>query len=437
MNMLRTHWLRSGVLGGMIATNLFAFGNFARAGSDTGPMAPMREHRLELELQSSQYEQLLNALPNEELRDADAVALKPVLDLGKRNLDLLIAVNNARVESDRISLTSKESAQGYPIDQPRIYNVAIILKEHQELVAQVPSPLLSVLNGTGQLGPSLPVTDADYISWGRLIDRSYQSAMRWLTLKPYRPQYIAQRKNDIRGYSTLSHEAELASKLSSWGAQDAATRARLREALVGLCGNSNSLKDCARDLDRLIATHGKIEAFYQRYLKASRKLYDSYFALRWPRHDLVWNAGEPGVLHAPFVDPRDARVASYLKFNIEDEWKWSGWRLSLDFQPQDSGSTAHLIFEPGTTPHVIVAENAIVMDANQPITEYDSQWAIRHEYGHILGFPDCYVEFYDTDNATMVSYQLDITNLMCSRRGVLQQTHFDEMKKHYYLETSL
>ena len=57
---------------------------------------------------------------------------------------------------------------------------------------------------------------------------------------------------------------------------------------------------------------------------------------------------------------------------------------------------------------------------------------IRHEYGHVLGFPDCYLEFYDTNLNQMVQYQLDITNLMCSRRVHLQQSHYDEMKRVYF-----
>ena len=54
-------------------------------------------------------------------------------------------------------------------------------------------------------------------------------------------------------------------------------------------------------------------------------------------------------------------------------------------------------------------------------TQMNVQWTIRHEFGHVLGFPNCYLEFYDNDTATMVSYQLDVTNLMCSRRPDIGQ----------------
>jgi hypothetical protein len=154
----------------------------------------------------------------------------------------------------------------------------------------------------------------------------------------------------------------------------------------------------------------------------------------WQRGDVVWSSSNPTELHIPFLDPGnsgDASLASYVKDNIEDEWRWQGWNLHLDLV-KGTNQTAHIELQPGVTPHVVVAENAIVMDANQPRTEYDARWAIRHEFGHILGFVDCYVEFYDEERAVMVSYQIDTTNLMCSRRGALKQTHFDELKRVYF-----
>ena len=95
---------------------------------------------------------------------------------------------------------------------------------------------------------------------------------------------------------------------------------------------------------------------------------------------------------------------------------------------------AKLEFEPGTTPHVNGAGDTITMDANQALNEYDSTWTIRHEFGHVLGFPDCYVEFYDEEAGLMINYQIDTSNLMCSRRGHLQDKHFQQLKKHYFKE---
>ena len=93
----------------------------------------------------------------------------------------------------------------------------------------------------------------------------------------------------------------------------------------------------------------------------------------------------------------------------------------------------HVVFQAGATPHVNgIAGSEITMDGNRNMAEYSSRWTIRHEYGHVLGFPDCYVEFFDVGAGVMVNYQLDITNLMCSRKGKLQERHYLELRNAYF-----
>jgi hypothetical protein len=71
------------------------------------------------------------------------------------------------------------------------------------------------------------------------------------------------------------------------------------------------------------------------------------------------------------------------------------------------------------------------MDANSSLDEFDSQWTLRHEFGHVLGLPDCYHEFYDTKIEAYVNYQIDVTDLMCSRSGNMNERIFKELKRTY------
>ena len=169
-----------------------------------------------------------------------------------------------------------------------------------------------------------------------------------------------------------------------------------------------------------------------------RSHYDSYFKIPTSRSDVTWTSADPELLSIPFKNPGRDDVKIWLSTNIEDEWKWEGWQLRLAFQDQGDNNMTHVVFQAGATPHVnAIAGSEITMDANRSINEYTARWTIRHEYGHVLGFPDCYLEFYDAASATMISYQLDITNLMCSRRGHLQQSHYDELKRVYYRAATL
>jgi hypothetical protein len=50
---------------------------------------------------------------------------------------------------------------------------------------------------------------------------------------------------------------------------------------------------------------------------------------------------------------------------------------------------------------------------------------------HVIGLPDCYHEFYDTNLEAYVNYQLDISDLMCSRAGNIKERIYTELKKVY------
>ena len=174
----------------------------------------------------------------------------------------------------------------------------------------------------------------------------------------------------------------------------------------------------------------KLSALYDRYLASSQRIWNSYFTLSNARTDVKWKKLE--LMEVPFVKPNKSAIENFLRVEIQDEWRWKGWQLQLDFG-NGGQETAHIEFEEGTTPHVNkLGGSTITMDANAPLTEYAVRWTIRHEFGHVLGFPDCYVEFYEPENGRMVNYQIDTSNLMCSRRGHLKQIHYDALKEAYY-----
>jgi hypothetical protein len=133
-----------------------------------------------------------------------------------------------------------------------------------------------------------------------------------------------------------------------------------------------------------------------------------------------------------FADPKDSKIASFLKDNIEDEFSFADWSLKMEFVDLARG-VSRLEFKSGVTPHVNkLGGNIITMDKASSIDEYDIKWTIRHEYGHILGLPDCYFEFYDSKNQMGVSYQIDTSDLMCSRAGDFNERLYLELKKAYY-----
>ncbi len=385
---------------------------------------------LELDMSSAEYTRYLNQHPS---KRSDETSIAAALKLGMR-LSAWIEFENAhRAPDQQIRLTSRSTRISYPVEAPSIYNPARIQERYKEAVSALPASMQTVLQSSASFPNQLPIADDQFIPLARAIDRVYQSAARWKALKPYQGQYANRIQNDVRGYYFLNKNAWDEAKLRAYSTQSLETRANLKSWLQNICLNSSgSTAACAKEFSQA-ETKDQVAAFYTKYIKTARANWDSFFAIpkSAKRRDLIWTSNDPKLAIIPFNTPTVARIQTYLSTNIEDEWKWENWNLRLNFGSFSNGPRVE--FESGVVPHVNgLGGNVITMDSNQSTEEYESQWTIRHEFGHVIGFPDCYHEFYDQDLQAFVNYQLDVSDLMCSRSGNMKERLYTELKRVYY-----
>jgi hypothetical protein len=407
---------------------VLSFFNSAWAGPTKVSALPVMPH-LDLEMTGNDYLSLLQTARRGVLPTSE---LQVILDVGKRNLDWLRYINDARDAAHKISFSSAATQTGIPMGKPRQYNPPIIQSAYNALILTLPVTFKAVVIDGQALTQNPPMIDDEYLKWGRAIDSSYQMAARWETMKPYLGALVQRKVLDIRGYYFLSQMINVKEKLDGWLSLDAAIQKLFTEYLVEMCLN-NGEGSCTQVVTDAVQINN-VFALYSRYFSASKETFDNYFLIAQQRSDVTWKNGAQNAvdeMHVPFTDPNSATVQNFLTNNIQDEWRLSNWQLLLDFGAAATGKP-QVVFEAGVTPHVeVLAGNTITMDANQPLTEYNVQWTIRHEFGHVLGFPDCYLEFYDSGTNIITSYQLDITNIMCSRKGHIQDLHYNELKRVY------
>jgi hypothetical protein len=343
-------------------------------------------------------------------------------------------MNSTRPADQKISLSSKETARGYPIDKPTEYNPTLIQGQFSDLKKILPPEIAHVVLEGAAFTPNPPLPLKDYIYWGDQVDRVYQIASRWRTMQPYLYYLEQRRSEDIRGYYFLSRMKDRAAKLANYAGLADQEKSDIRGWLIGLCiNNGGPAATCTREVDAKIAGKNDLEAYYQQNQANAAETYNSYFRIpsSAPRPEFREEALAKGSRFlAPFQDPGTDEVRHFLQDNIQDEWKFGDWHLELPFQ--NNSELAHVEFEPDATPHVNgLGGDTITMNANQPLTEYDAQWTIRHEYGHVLGFPDCYVEFYVRERNVIINYQLDTANIMCSRLGHVKAENVSELRRAY------
>lgn len=377
---------------------------------------------------SATYQEALKKSPKAKLFASGPI--QEAISLGEKNLNWLKHMNSLRTPENQLRLTKPGQLNGIPIDSPKKYSPEIVGSDLAKLKVDMPKPLASVLFDGGALLDNPPTSEEDYVLWAKKLDTLYQTAVRWTLLSPYMDYLKQAKQEDVRGYYFLIREKDLEAKLRDFSGLASDEQVRLNELLLTLCQNTEGLSTRCGSALKVAVTGKKVFEFYKKYLPGGERLWKGFFDVQNPRREMVWNAQNQNLAVLPFRTPDSQEIADFLSVNIEDEWKWNGWELKIDFKPT---ADVRVRFVPGTTPNVNgLGGNLITMDANAPLTEWDVQWTIRHEFGHVLGFPDCYIEFYDTAEKAMINYQIDVDNMMCSRKGKIQQLHFDEMKAKYY-----
>lgn len=384
---------------------------------------------LDLEMSSEEYRELLKSMSHNKSVTNDDPAIKEALKLGERLSKWIALINSGRTEATAIRLTSPETRRGIPIDKPNVYSPSIIGADTKTILSELPSEIKSVLLSEEALPASLPVNDETFIKHARLIDRNYQSAARYKSVDQFRTYYTDAATRDMRGLYYLE-----SNKITEDGLRDthlipAEKVGPLRLALAKIClNNFGNFKRCKKEVESAWKSN-TVADFYLRHIDGSKKVWADFFKIpeTGRRRDVKWSST---VMTVPFNVPEIPKFGPYLKDNIEDEFRWKNWGIKINFGSYPNGP--YLRFEPGVVPHVNdLGGNEIVMDSNQPIEEYESQWTIRHEFGHIIGLPDCYHEFYDVGARAYVNYQLDVTDLMCSRAGDMNERIFKELREAY------
>lgn len=382
--------------------------------------------------------QLQRSRPLGVFQDSPKDPLLVVLEMGERFYKWIDFINAARDPDKLLSLSSPERTGGYPIDAPIYNNERLVLGLYKDLKLQLPTFMSDILFRNAPFLKTLPLSDKDFIEFGLQVDKVYSRASRWLLQRPYLGDYAQRKKLDVRGYYFLQKIGDRNTFFANWSSLSEEDKILYRNFLSGLCFNADYTEEsyCREELNTY-ENENKLLDYYNTYISAAASRWDSFFRIDTLRSDVNWNPTDASLMRVPFQRPKNPIVEQFLSKNIQEEWRLGDWQLQLDF---DNGTrdSAYIVFKPGATPHVDrLGGNQITMDANRPLSEYDVQWTIRHEYGHVLGLPDCYVEFFDTRTEQMVSYQLDIENLMCSRKGHIQNTHYEELRHAYFEKTPL
>ncbi|MBC7428660.1 MAG: hypothetical protein H7336_08625 [Bacteriovorax sp.] len=417
--------LKALLLFSLLCSTAFAATMPPKLGPEGGRFNRLHVYKIEKMLANKLAEKSVSASDAEEVKK-----VQMILANGKKASQWITLVNTARPADHQLDLSANKKSGGIPITAPQLSNTDIMMKRYEDYMAKNPAVITDVVSGKSEMTTTPPLSDEEFVTSLRTLDRIYQSTIRWASSMNWLEYMEKISVNDMRGFIFLRDTPNLNETLKSYPAMNDVDQTKYRNWMLELCRNGEFEMDkCTTDLRPYIESNNLI-GYYNLYNQYGQKVHDNFFTIQKTRPEIYWNP-EKTVLTTPFQTPERSDVQAWMKDNVQDEWKGPRFNLVFEFKTTTE-DIPRIEFKEGTTAHVNdIAGNVITMEAEYPINTIDMKWTIRHEYGHVLGFQDCYLEFYDSLAKTIVYYEIDVDNLMCSRNGHLKASHIEQLQSAY------
>lgn len=369
--------------------------------------------------------------------------LDDIVRIGARALDWVDILQKDIPESQREQIWRRIDRIGREAspEKPLYYNSDILTHQFDVIVHTTPAAILEILRGTGPL-PSRPpegMTIADVVVRIRAIHKAYSSTSRLLALYGWR-SLLDKDSRDFRGWLGLRADLRLLTEMTKrWNALSQGERESFVAQVSAACplATGDSVWSCRQQRAGLVeSSEGGSEAleWMQNIFSRGRAKYSSRFGVR-QLHDgaRTYVYGKYHGIEVPTygIEPQ---VLSWIQSRVSEAWVFPNILGVALFATQERVPGAvEVKWERGALPNVNrVAGDTITMDANTPKWLEHTQTVMRHEMGHVLGFTDCYTEFWDEDLAAFTYYTLDPEDAMCALSGKYLERHRDALLKRYF-----
>ena len=122
-------------------------------------------------------------------------------------------------------------------------------------------------------------------------------------------------------------------------------------------------------------------------------------------------------VHSQKIDAESLRILTDF---VSESWSRENFELNIELVDVMGSDVIEIL--PSTTGVSYVPDNNNRKVFLSQQLDFETQKKIlAHEFGHVLGFPDCYTEFFDNQTKELVYYEIskEDTNIMCSlKKGV-------------------
>lgn len=236
------------------------------------------------------------------------------------------------------------------------------------------------------------------------------------------------KKYDLRPYLNITHECY--KKFNNVNCEDSEFINMSVEKLswaktnaIDLCLSFSKNLSCIQEF-RTNLKNNTLGAMIRRYQdRFVTERYETLFKLRPTHNKYSCNKeGEKTVMTLKIYAPTFGEdYLRQLLDNVESTWANSKFSLKLELVNTESKGVIHILPTDKSVSYVPDNDNRIVFLSNAQDFQTTKR-VLAHEFGHVLGFPDCYIEFFDDMKKELVYYEIskNFTNIMCSMKNGVQ-----------------